>query len=77
MSLYTKKQCPKDAYMNRCYQIFNKRGFIELHAPTNSTQKLKLMGRGGQFTYTSTAIKSTLVHVKGILRCETENLGFP
>ena len=27
---------------------------FELHAPTNSTQKLKLMGRGGQFTYTST-----------------------
>ena len=24
---------------------------IELHAPTSSTQKLKLMGRGGQFTY--------------------------
>jgi len=23
---------------------------IELHAPTSSTQKLKLMGRGGQFT---------------------------
>jgi len=23
------------------------------HAPTNSTQKLKLMGRGGQFSYTS------------------------
>jgi hypothetical protein len=27
---------------------------IELHAPTNSTQKLKLMGKGGQFTYTPT-----------------------
>jgi len=26
--------------------------YIELHAPTNSTQKLKLMGRGGHFTYT-------------------------
>ena len=25
--------------------------YIELHAPTNSIQKLKLMGRGGQFTY--------------------------
>jgi hypothetical protein len=24
---------------------------IKLHAPTNSTQKLKLIGRGGQFTY--------------------------
>jgi hypothetical protein len=28
--------------------------FIELHAPTSSTQKLKLMRKGGQFTYTST-----------------------
>jgi len=28
--------------------------YIELHAPTNSTQKLKLMGRGGQFTYIPT-----------------------
>jgi hypothetical protein len=27
---------------------------IELHAPTSSTQKLKLMGKGGQFTYTPT-----------------------
>jgi hypothetical protein len=27
---------------------------IELHAPTGSTQKLKLIGKGGQFTYTST-----------------------
>jgi len=27
---------------------------IELHAPTSSTQKLKLMGRGGQFTYIPT-----------------------
>ena len=27
---------------------------IKLHAPTNSTQKLKLMGRGGQFTYIPT-----------------------
>jgi hypothetical protein len=25
--------------------------FIKLHAPTNSTQKLKLIGGGGQFTY--------------------------
>jgi hypothetical protein len=24
---------------------------IKLHAPSNSTQKLKLIGRGGQFTY--------------------------
>jgi hypothetical protein len=29
-------------------------GSIELHAPTNSTQKLKLMRKGGQFTYTPT-----------------------
>ena len=29
-------------------------GSIELHAPTNTTQKLKLMGIGGKFTYTST-----------------------
>jgi hypothetical protein len=29
---------------------------IELHAPTNSTQKLKLIGKGGQFTYTPTNI---------------------
>jgi len=27
---------------------------IELHASTSSTQKLKLMGRGGQFTYIPT-----------------------
>jgi hypothetical protein len=27
---------------------------IELHAPTSSTQKLKLMRKGGQFTYTPT-----------------------
>jgi len=27
---------------------------IKLHAPTNSTQKLKLMGKGGQFTYIPT-----------------------
>jgi len=27
---------------------------IELHAPTSSTQKPKLMGKGGQFTYTPT-----------------------
>jgi hypothetical protein len=27
---------------------------IELHTPTNSTQKLKLMRKGGQFTYTQT-----------------------
>ena len=28
---------------------------IEFHAPTSSTQKLKLMGRGGQFTYIPTS----------------------
>jgi hypothetical protein len=27
---------------------------IELHAPTSSTQKLKLLGKGVQFTYTPT-----------------------
>ena len=27
---------------------------IKLHAPSNSTQKLKLMERGGQFTYIPT-----------------------
>jgi hypothetical protein len=27
---------------------------IELHAPTSSTQKLKLIGKGGQFIYTPT-----------------------
>jgi hypothetical protein len=27
---------------------------IELHAPTSSSQKLKLIGKGGQFTYTPT-----------------------
>jgi hypothetical protein len=27
---------------------------IELHAQTSSTQKLKLMRKGGQFTYTPT-----------------------
>ena len=31
---------------------------IELHAPTSSTQKLKLMGRGGQFTYIPTIINA-------------------
>jgi hypothetical protein len=28
--------------------------FIELHAPISLTQKLKLMGKGGQFTHTPT-----------------------
>jgi hypothetical protein len=31
---------------------------IELHAPTSSTQKLKLIGKDGQFTYTPTLFKS-------------------
>jgi hypothetical protein len=30
---------------------------IELHAPTSSTQKFKLIGKGGQFTYTPTVRK--------------------
>jgi hypothetical protein len=30
---------------------------IELHAPTSSTQKLKLIGNDGQFTYTPTHTK--------------------
>ena len=38
---------------------------IELYAPTNSTQKLKLMGRGGKFTYTSTMKASRNQAVKG------------
>jgi hypothetical protein len=29
---------------------------IELHAPTSSTQKLKLIRKGGQFTYTPTVL---------------------
>jgi hypothetical protein len=29
---------------------------IELHAPTSSTQKLNMIGKGGQFTYTPTII---------------------
>jgi hypothetical protein len=31
-----------------------RKDIIELHAPNSSTQKLKLMGKGGQFTYTPT-----------------------
>jgi len=30
---------------------------IELHAPTSSTLKLKLMGRGAQFTYIPTQME--------------------
>jgi hypothetical protein len=33
---------------------YNLDELIELHAPTSSTQKLKLMRKGGQFTYTPT-----------------------
>jgi hypothetical protein len=32
---------------------------IELHAPTSSTQQLKLIGKGGQFTYTPTLSMSS------------------
>jgi hypothetical protein len=28
--------------------------FLQLHAPTSSTQKVKLVGKSGQYTYTST-----------------------
>jgi len=41
-----------------------------LHAPTNSTQKLKLMGRGGQFTYNSTTPSCA-----GYLKPQTWKLG--
>jgi hypothetical protein len=34
---------------------------IELHAPTNSTQKLKLIGKGGQFTYTPTIFSDIVI----------------
>jgi hypothetical protein len=33
---------------------------IELHAPTSSTQRLKLMRKSGQFTYTPTRTTSTI-----------------
>jgi hypothetical protein len=46
-SLYARRSwCPG-------YVLYDDRS-IELHAPTNSTQKLKLIGKGGQFTYTPT-----------------------
>jgi hypothetical protein len=38
--------------------------FIELHVPISSIQKLKLMKRGGQFTYISSLIFNTLPHVE-------------
>ena len=38
---------------------------IKLHAPTSSTQKLKLMGRGGQFTYIPTIFCWTKLHLDG------------
>jgi len=34
---------------------------MELHAQTNSTQKLKLIGKGGQFTYTSTVLADVML----------------
>jgi hypothetical protein len=42
---------------------------IELHAPTSSTQKLKLMGKGGQFTYTPTPphVQAPTGGIRGIL----------
>jgi guanyl-specific ribonuclease Sa len=43
---------------------------IELHAPTNSTQKLKLIGKGGQFTYTTNTpphVQTPLGRIRGIL----------
>jgi len=36
-------------YINFAAQWNTRVVIIKLHAPTNSTQKLKLMGRGGQF----------------------------
>ena len=53
--------------------------FIELHAPTSSTQKLKLMGRGEQFTYIPTF--STDLQTEGfkqglILFYQMDNLKF-
>ena len=41
-------------FRRRWYIIIVLFAGIELHAPTNSTQKLKLIGRGEQFTYTPT-----------------------
>ena len=51
---------------------------IELHAPTSSTQKLKLMGRGGQFTYiptlpfSSSSSSSSLIQRYAALLCVQE-----
>ena len=44
---------------------------IELHAPTSSTQKLKLMGRGGQFTYIPTASPSSTSPVPVVAAAST------
>ena len=46
MSIIFSSQIAPSAVVESC--------FIELHAPTSSTQKLKLMRRGGQFTYIPT-----------------------
>jgi len=40
--------------------FFASSALIELYAPTSSTQKLKLMGRGGHFTYTPTTTQVPL-----------------
>jgi hypothetical protein len=40
---------------------------IELHAPTSSTQKLKLMERGGQFTYIPTLNSSNISALGSII----------
>jgi hypothetical protein len=45
--------------LKQYYTFYEQHGIntIELHAPTSSTQKLKLIGKGGQFTYTPTNTK--------------------
>ena len=48
---------------------------IVLHAPTSSTQKLKLMGRGGQFTYISTQITlQSLTGIKGLSEAKVDKI---
>jgi hypothetical protein len=42
------------------YNQKKKEVFIKLHAPTSSTQKLKLMERGEQFTYIPTVFISKI-----------------
>jgi len=51
-------------YINFAAQWNTKVVIIKLHAPTNSTQKLKLMGRGGQFTYTSTVMREKNLNIE-------------